>query len=214
MKLYPRVIALVITTLFCVTAVGQPPDQTPPISMGIVLDTSGSMGIKLARARHLVSELLKLTGPLDEFALIQASDRPVVVSGYGSAADELQIQVAFRQSKGRSAVLDGIYTGLQVSKAGRNARKVLLVISDGGENGSRYTETEIKNAIAQTGVRVYVVGVDEPIGGRGRSPEEVASSALLLQIAERGGGRYFGMERSTNLPQVALELINAMRSPL
>ena len=136
MKLCPCVIALVITTLFCVTAVGQPPDQTPSISMGIVLDTSGSMGIKLARARQLVSELLKLTGPLDEFALIQASDRPVVASGYGSTADALQTQVALRQSKGRSAVLDGIYTGLQVSKAGRNARKVLLMISDGGENGS------------------------------------------------------------------------------
>ena len=204
MKLYPRVIAPVITTLFCVTVAGQSPDHTPSISMGIVLDTSGSMGIKLGRARHLVSELLKLTGPLDEFALIQASDRPVVASGYGSTADALQTQVAFMQSKGRSAVLDGIYMGLQVSKAGRNVRKILLVISDGGENSSRYTEAEIKNAISQTGVRVYVVGVDEPIGG----------SALLFQIAERGGGRYFGIERTPNLPQVALELISAMRAPL
>jgi Ca-activated chloride channel family protein len=213
-KLYPRVIALVISTLFDVTAVGQPPDQTPSISIGIVLDTSGSMGLKLARARQLISELLKLTGPLDEFALIQASDRPVVANGYGSAADALQAQVAFMQSKGRSAILDGIYMGLQVSKAGRNVRKILLVISDGGENSSRYTETEIKNAIAETGVRVYVVGVDEPIAGGGRSPQEVAGSALLSQIAKRSGGRYFGMERTTNLPQVALELISAMRAPL
>jgi Ca-activated chloride channel family protein len=210
----PHVIALVITTLFCVTAVGQPPGETPPVSMGIVLDTSGSMSYKLARARQLVSELLKLTSSLDEFALIQASDRPVVVSGYGSTADALQTQVAFIQSKGRSAVLDGIYMGLQVSKAGRNARKVLMVISVGGENSSRYTETEIKNAIAVTGVRVYVVGVDEPITGRGRSPEEVAGSTLLLQIAEHGGGRYFGIEGTPNLPQVALELISAMRAPL
>jgi|SRR5579862_2386241 len=118
------------------------------------------------------------------------------------------------QSKGRSAVLDGIYLGLQVSKAGRNVRKILLVISDGGENSSRYTETEIKNAIAETGVRVDVVGVDEPIAGSKRSPEEVAGSALLLQIAERSGGRYFGMEPTTNLPYVALEIVNAMRTPL
>ena len=108
MKLHPRMIALVITALFCITAAGQPPDETPPISMGIVLDTSGSMGVKLARARHLVSELLKLTSSLDEFALIQASDRPVVVSGYGSTADAVQTQLAFIQSKGRSAVLDEI----------------------------------------------------------------------------------------------------------
>jgi Ca-activated chloride channel family protein len=214
MKLYPRAIALVTTTLFCVPAPGQPPGETPPMSLGIVLDTSGSMGFKLARARQLVSELVRLTGSLDEFALIQASDRPVVVSGYGSTADALQTQVAFVQSKGRSSVLDGIYMGLQVSKAGRNGRKVLLVISDGGENSSRYTETEIKNAIAETGVRIYVVGVDEPSAGRGTSPEEAAGLAFLLQIAERGGGRYFGMERTLNLPQVALELISAMRAPL
>src|SRR3984893_9310646 len=180
MKLYPRVIAVVITTLFCVTAVGQPSSETPPMSIGIVLDTSGSMSFKLARARRLVSELLKLTSSLDEFALIQASDRPVVVSGYGSTADALQTRVAFLQSKGRSSVLDGIYMGLQVSKAGRNGRKVLLVISDGGENSSRYTETEIKNAIAETGVRVSVAGVDEPVAGRRTSPKEVAGLALLL----------------------------------
>jgi Mg-chelatase subunit ChlD len=78
------------------------------------------------------------------------------------------------------------------------------VISDGGENSSRYTETEIGNAISETGVRVYVVGVDEPVG----------DPALLLQIAERGGGRYFGIERTPNLPQVALELVNAMRARL
>ena len=204
MKIHPRKIALVIATSFCVSATAQQPGEAPPMSMGIVLDTSGSMGFKLARARQLVAEVLKLTSSLDEFALIQASDRPVVVSGYGSAADALQAQVAFTQSKGRSAILDGIYMGLQVSKAGRNARKVLLVISDGGENSSRYTETEIRNAISETGVRVYVVGVDEPVGG----------PALLLQIAERGDGRYFGIEGAPNLPQVALELVKAMRARL
>jgi Ca-activated chloride channel family protein len=204
MKLYPRMIALIVTTLFCVTAVAQPPDEGPLLSMGIVLDTSGSMSVKLARARQLVSELLKLTRSQDEFVLIQASDRPVVVSGYGSTADALQTQVAFIQPKGRSAVLDGVYMGLQVSKAGRNARKVLLVISDGGENSSRYTEAEIQNAIAATGVRVYAIGVDEPTG----------TPALLPQLAERSGGRYFDLGRTSNLPQVALDLINAMRSAL
>ena len=124
----------------------------------------------------------------------------------------VQTQVSFAQSKGRSAVLDGIYLGVQVSKAGHNARKVLLVISDGGENSSRYTQTEIKNAISETGVRVYVAGVDGSVEGRGGSSEVVAGQSLLLQIAERG--RYFGMERMTNLPQTALELVGAMRAQL
>jgi Mg-chelatase subunit ChlD len=169
------------------------------------------MARKLVPARQLISELLKLTGPLDEFALTQSSDRPVVVSGFGSA-DALQTQVAFIQSKGRSALLDGIYLGLQLTKTGRNARKVLLVITDGGENSSRYTEAEIRNAIPEAGVRVYVVGIDEPISGTGRSPEEIAAPALLMQIAERAGGRHIGIERASDLPRIARELSTAMRA--
>ena len=160
MKLHSPMIASVMTVLFCVTAVGQQPEEAPPISMGIVLDTSGSMGTKLALARQLVSELLKPASSLDEFALIQASDRPVVLSGFVTAADALQTQVASTQSRGRSALLDAIYLGLQLTKTGRNARKVLLVISDGGDNSSRYTEAEITNATREAGVRVYAIGID------------------------------------------------------
>jgi Ca-activated chloride channel family protein len=201
MKLYTRKIALIITTLFCITAKAQPANETAPISLGIVLDTSGSMGSKLVRARQVISELVKLAGSSDEFALIQASGRPVVASGFGSTAEELQTQLFFSQSKGRSAVLDGIYLGLELSRAGRNARKVLLVISDGGENSSRYTETEIRSAMSETGVRIYVVGVGEAADGPG----------ILPQLAERSGGRYFDGGRDANLSQIAQYLVSAMR---
>ena len=82
MKLHSPMIASVMTAVFCIAAAGQQPEEAPPISMGIVLDTSGSMGTRLALARQLVSELLKSASSLDEFALIQASDRPVVLSGF------------------------------------------------------------------------------------------------------------------------------------
>lgn len=75
-----------------------------------------------------------------------------------------------------------------------------------------YTETEIKNAIREAGVRVYAIGINEPIAGPGRTAEEDAGPALLLQIAEHAGGRHFGIERASNLPQIALELSTAMRA--
>lgn len=170
------------------------------------------MGTKLALARQLVSELLKPASSLDEFALIQASDRPVILSGFVAAPDALQTQVASTQSRGRTALLDAIYLGLEYTKTGRNGRKVLLVVSDGGDNISRYTETEIQNAIRETGVRVYAIGITEAIAGRGRTAEEVAGPALLLQLAEHAGGRHFDMERVSNLPQMALEISTAMRA--
>jgi Mg-chelatase subunit ChlD len=99
-------ISLGITALFCVTATAQQPEQTTPVSMGILLDTSGSMGTKLPRARQLVSEFLKQASSQDELALIQAAERPVVLTGFGSPADVFEAQVAFTQPRGRSALLN------------------------------------------------------------------------------------------------------------
>jgi Ca-activated chloride channel family protein len=100
-----------------------------------------------------------------------------------------------------SLCLDGIYLGIQVAKTGRNARKVLLVISDGDDNSSRYTTAEIKSAILESGVQVFVVGVNA-----------VDTPASLVQIAEYARGRYVGTGRASSLPEVALELSAAMRA--
>jgi Ca-activated chloride channel homolog len=211
MKLHSIAITSIIAALFCVAAAGQQPEEARPISMGIVLDTSGSMGTKLTLVRRLFPKILKPVSSQDEFALIQAADRPVVVSGFVSSTDTLQTQAASITSRGRSSLLDAVYLGLQVTKVGRNASKVLLVISDGGENSSRYTEAEIRAAIRETGVRVYSLGIDAPNQGPEETAGEVVGRAVLSQIAEKTGGRHFGIDRGSNLPQIAVELSNAMR---
>jgi Ca-activated chloride channel family protein len=185
-------------TLSGVTAAAQ---QPAPVSVGIVLDTSGSMTFKLRWARQLVSELLKSANSLDEFAFIQASDRPIALSGFMPASDAAQTLV-FTQAKGRSALRDGVYLGLQLMKMARNDRKVLLVISDGADNASRFTETETWNAVSETGVRVYTVGLNDPA----EVPE------LLMHIAERARGRHFGIADASRLPQTSLDLSAAIRA--
>lgn len=201
MKLRSVAIVSVAAALSGFPAASQQPQETGPISAAIVVDTSGSMAYKMTLARQLVSEVLKSANPLDEFTFIQASDRPVALTGFVSAGDAMQT-LAYTQSKGRSALLDGIYLGLQLTKAGRNQRKVLLVISDGSDNASRYTETEIRNALSETGVRVYTVGFSDP----------AAHLELLLRIAERAGGRHFGVMNASSVPHTALELSAAMRA--
>jgi Ca-activated chloride channel family protein len=199
-KIHAFVIASLAATLGGVTAPAQQPQQAASVSVGIVLDTSGSMAFKLAWARQLVSELLKSANSLDEFTFIQTADRPIALSGYTSASDAMQT-IAFIQSKGRSAMLDGVYLGAQLSKTARNDRRVLLVISDGVDNASRYAEPEIRTAVIETGVRVYTVVMNDPTS----VPE------LLPRIAERSGGRHFGIADSSRLPETALELSAAMR---
>jgi Ca-activated chloride channel family protein len=203
-KLRSILIGCVMTASASFPAAVQQPREPAPVSAGIVVDTSGSIGHKMKLARQLVSELLKSANPLDEFTFVQASDRPVVLSGFVKAGDAIET-LTYTQSMGRSALLDGIYLGLQLTKAARNQRRVLLVISDGGDNASRYTETEIGSAISETGVRVYTVGLNQL-----NDPAERPS--LLPRIAERAGGRHFGIENASSVPQTVLELSAAIRA--
>jgi Ca-activated chloride channel family protein len=200
-KLHSVLIAAIAGTLCGITAAGQQPQETAPISAAIVLDTSGSMGFKLRRMREVVSELARSSNSLDEFTFVQASDRPVALSGFTSPSDAVQT-IAFGQPKGRSALLDGIYLGAQLTKTARNSRRILLVISDGEDNASRYTEAQIRNALSEAGVRVYTVGLNN-------STQE---PGLLLRIAERSGGRHFGIEDASRVTQTVLELSAAMRA--
>src|SRR5689334_19150992 len=98
MKVHPLLIASLAVPLSGVTAHAQQQQETAPVSVGIVLDTSGSMAFKLAKARQIVSELMKFSNSLDEFTVIQASDRPIALSGFVPASGALQT-LTFTQAK-------------------------------------------------------------------------------------------------------------------
>jgi VWFA-related protein len=91
-------------------------------------------------------------------------------------------------------------------KKARNPRKAIIILSDGGDNSSRYTESEIKNAVREADVQVYAMGIYEPMAGRGRTAEELAGPGLLTELAESTGGRQFAIENVNELPDVAAKI--------
>ena len=91
-------------------------------------------------------------------------------------------------------------------KKAKNPRKALLIISDGGDNSSRYTRSEIKNLVREADVQIYAIGIYEPIGARGRTPEETVRPGLLTEIAEQTGGRQFPVENLNELPDMAAKI--------
>jgi len=121
-------------------------------------------------------------------------------------SEEIQNRLAFTQSKGRTALLDAVYLALHEMKKARNPRKALLIISDGGDNSSRYTESEIKNLVREADVQIYAIGIFEPIASRGRTAEELAGPSLLSEIAEQTGGRHFPVENVNELPDIAAKI--------
>jgi len=180
--------------------------EDAPLSIGIVFDTSGSMGPKLQKSRQAVVQFFKTANAEDEFFLIEFSDRPELVVPFTSDTEEIQNRLAFTQSKGKTALLDGVYMAMNQMKKAHNPRKAILIISDGGDNNSRYTESEVRNAVREADVQIYGIGIFESVGGRGRTPEEAMGPGLLNEVAQLTGGRSFSVDNINELSDIAAKI--------
>lgn len=180
--------------------------EDAPLSVGLVFDASGSMGTKLSKSRQAAAQLFKTANPEDEFFLVQFNNRPELSVGFTTNTEDIQNRLTFTQAKGRTALLDGVYMAMNHMKKARNPRKAIIILSDGGDNSSRYTESEVKNLVREADVQVYAMGIFEPIAGRGRSAEEMAGPGMLTELAESTGGRHFPVENLNELPDVAAKI--------
>lgn len=180
--------------------------EDAPLSIGLVFDASGSMGPKLQKARQAAAQFFKTANPEDEFFLVQFNDRPELVVPFTHSTEEIQNRLTFTQAKGKTALLDGVYTAMTQMKKAKNPRKAIIILSDGGDNSSRYTESEIRNLIREADVQIYAIGIFEPMSARGRSAEEMAGPGLLTEVAEQTGGRHFPIENVNELPDVAAKI--------
>jgi Ca-activated chloride channel homolog len=183
-----------------------------PVSVSLVFDCSGSMGTKLEKSRLAVNEFLKLANPQDEFSLIEFNDTVQSATDFTNTPEEIQNKLLLTQSKGRTALLDAIYLALHKMKSAHQSRKALLVISDGGDNSSRYTERDIKNLVREADAQVYAIGILEPAASISRTPEELAGPELLGSLAQQSGGRLFTVQDPNELPAVAAKIGMALRN--
>ena len=181
-----------------------------PVAVGLVFDTSGSMGPKLRRSRDAAAAFFRTANPEDEFFLVEFSDQPRLVTRLTRDTEAIQSQLAFSQSKGRTALLDAIMLAMHEMKRSKLSRRALLIISDGGDNSSRYSETEVRNVIRETDVLIYAIGVFEPFGAR-RTPEESSGPGLLSDLSEQTGGRHFPAD-TFELPDIAAKIGVEMRN--
>ncbi len=187
-------------------------NEDVPVSIGIVFDASGSMGPKLAKSRAAVGEFLHTANPDDEFLLIQFNDHAQLLTGFTSRGDEIQNRLMWVESKGRTALLDAIYLALNEMRHAKHSRKAILIISDGGDNSSRYTLREVKSRVREADVQIYSIGILEPFQGRARTMEEMDGPALLDDIADESGGRLFEVDNLNVLPDIASKIGTALRN--
>ncbi|HEV8524150.1 MAG TPA: VWA domain-containing protein [Terriglobales bacterium] len=174
-----------------------------PITLGVIFDISGSMGNKIEKAREAVVEFFKTANPADEFFMITFSDRPGLLADFTKSVEEIQDKLVYTIPKGRTALLDSIYLGINKMRDGEHSKKALLVISDGGDNRSRYTDREIKSMVKEADVQIYGIGIFDPSAP---TPEEMRGPQLLSEITEVTGGRTFTVDNPNELADIATKI--------
>jgi Ca-activated chloride channel family protein len=184
-------------------------DDTP-ISIGLLFDMSGSMVDKLDKARQAALQLLKTANPQDEFFLVSFNDRAELTSGFTSNIQELQMRMMSTKPQGHTALLDAIYLGIRQMKSARYRKRALLVISDGGDNHSRYHEARIRNDLREADCQLYAMGIFDDRDMK-RTPEERKGPALLSELAGIAGGRAFRVSSLDELPDVAARISMELR---
>ena len=187
-------------------AITQFASDDAPLAVGLVFDISGSMGDKLRKSRQAAAQFFRSANPEDEFFLVEFNERPRLTAPLTSNVEEIQNRLAFSQSKGRTALLDAVYMALHEMRKSHKPRKALLILSDGGDNSSRYTEHEVRTLVRESDSLIYAIGVFEPASARSRTAEELSGPGLLSSIAEQTGGRHFPVDNINELPDVAAKI--------
>jgi|SRR5688572_11583900 len=169
-------------------------NEEAPITLGIVIDRSGSMGeksvsktppvvapqirAKLDKMRETAYSCLRTGLREDEYFLVEFSGTPEVVADITNDMSRLREKLLFTGAGGRTALWDAIYLGASKVQEGTHSRKALLVLTDGLENNSRYTLSQIKEVLREQDVRVYSYGGNVTFDG-------------LNALTELSGGRTF-----------------------
>jgi len=183
-----------------------------PISIGVIFDFSGSMANKVGKAREAAVQFFKTANPQDEFFLVSFNERAELTSSFTNSVEDLQSRLMLTAPKGRTALLDAIYLGLSQMRGAHNAKRALLILSDGGDNHSRYNESDIKRLVKEADTQLYAIGIFDPLGYRNRSPEELSGPSLLSEVTEMTGGRVFAVEKLDELPDIASKIGMELRN--
>jgi Ca-activated chloride channel family protein len=183
-----------------------------PISIGVIFDYSGSMANKAAKAREAAIQFFKTANPADEFFLVSFNEHAELTSSFTNSVEDLQSRMLLSAPKGRTALLDAIYLGLSEMRSAHNAKRALLILSDGGDNHSRYTENDIKRLVKEADTQLYAIGIFDPVGYRNRTLEEGNGPSLLSEVTELTGGRVFPVEKLEDLPDIASKIGMELRN--
>ena len=183
-------------------------DEDAPVSLGIVFDVSGSMsGDKIAKAREALAKFIDTSHSRDEYFLIGFNNRAQLLLDKTRNSDSLLDKLTYVQTKGQTALYDATYLGVERVSRGTHTKRAILLISDGQDNSSRYTFTELRRLLKESDVIIYAVGI---VDGHDDSALGYTGRAILEELSGVSGGKAFfpstSAEMNDTFERIALEL--------
>jgi Ca-activated chloride channel homolog len=199
-----------------------------PCSVGLVLDVSGSMRNTLNAAKFVAQSFIQTANPQDEFLLLTFSNQPDAVSGFTTDIVDMEERIARASpTSGMTALIDTVYLGLDRMRKARRPRRALLIISDGMDNYSRYTKSELLRVALEADVQIYTIIFDNGpaststgtipfrpalIRKPGDQGEEHEGARLLEELSEKTGGLHFHARNDTEAKEAAIKAGRALRN--
>jgi Ca-activated chloride channel family protein len=178
--------------------------EDAPVSVGLILDLSKSMTNKIETERAAVAQFFQNANPADDYFIIAVSDRPKLIATSTQSIGTIQAKLALEVPDGNTALLDAIYMGEAQMRRARYQRRALLIISDGGDNNSRYRLREIKDIVRETDVEIYAIGTFDT--ALFKTFEEYMGKKWLGEITDATGGRTITVDNLASLPEAAASI--------
>jgi Ca-activated chloride channel family protein len=180
--------------------------ETAPISLGIVVDLSGSMARKISKVHVALEALLDSLEPEDEEFLVTFADTAELRLPFTSDPSTIRSTLSFAQARGSTALFDAVALAVKQTHSARNGRRVLFLISDGGDNHSRLTERELRHLLDEEDVQIHAIGIHDHMAG----PDEARGPGILEDLARMTGGQHHMVENIDELPRMAAQMSLAL----
>lgn len=179
--------------------------ETAPVSLGIVVDLSGSMARKIAEVQAAVGAILDNLEPDDEEFLETFADSPELRFPFTSQPADIRNALLFARPHGSTALFDAVALAADQMRRAQNQRKVLFLISDGGDNHSRFTERELRWLLDERDVQIHAIGIHDMAGW-----EAMRGPRVLQDLASMTGGQHHMVANISELPELASRMSLAL----
>src|SRR6059036_2665882 len=186
-----------------------------PLSLGLIIDNSGSMRSKRERVNSAALSFVRESNPDDETFIVNFDDAAYLEQDFTGSIGDLIDALDNIDTRGETALYDAVYLSVDHVKEGRKDKRVLLLISDGEDNVSKYGLNKVIDALSESKVTLYAIGLleeNDQRGGLFKKPPSKKAKEILQKFAEMTGGQAYFPKSLDEVEELVKDIAHEIRN--